>query len=74
MGTNYRFRKDHFFLKVEQIIPSSGRLIFLKNVLILGEEIFRLIEIFVRNCLLLCVTSVTVSCSKKLLKAKPYSS
>ena len=36
----------HFFLKVEPIIPSSGRLILIKkNLLLLGEQNFRLIEI-----------------------------
>ena len=60
----------HFFLKAEPIIPSSGRLILIKkNLLLLGEQNFRLIEIsFIMR------GKRFLSCRKKLLKAKPYSS
>ena len=49
MGNDYRFRKNHcsivvlffhFFLKVEPIVTSSGILILIKDLLLLGEQIF----------------------------------
>ena len=73
MGTDYRFRKNHFFylsflsINVEPIIPSSGRLILIKNLLLLVKPIFWLVEIFFRYRLLLCMTNVTVSYRNKLL-------
>ena len=69
MGTDYRFSKNHcfylsFFIKVEPIISSSGKLIL---TFLLVEQIFRQVEICFRNHLLLCVATVTVSCKNKLL-------
>ena len=45
MGTDYQFRKNqyfifHFFLKVEPIIPFSGRLIFIKKFVTTRETDF----------------------------------
>ena len=51
----------YFFLKVEPIIRSSGRLILItKSLLLLVKQIFRLVEISFRNRLFLCVATVTV--------------
>ena len=54
MEINYQFRKNrfifHFFLKIKPTILSSGRLIVIKNLLLLPvEQIFRLVQIFFRN-------------------------
>ena len=53
MEINYQFRKNrfifHFFLKIKPTILSSGRLIVIKNLLLPVEQIFRLVQIFFRN-------------------------
>ena len=58
----------YFFLKAEAIIPSRGKLILIKKILLFpAEQIFCLVEMSFRNRLLLHVATGTVSCRNQLL-------
>ena len=71
MGKDYRLRKNNYFclsfLSATRIILMEKQTNFSeKSLLLLVEQIFRLVEMSLRNHLPLYVATVAVSCRNKL--------